>query len=87
MKQIKMILPNYPMLAYFMNMFNVDNTLPFTLCLEGPTTETIPVTITFNTTETPDYEFIRKKCAASGGSAFTIVEYPIAIEPQQYILA
>ena len=82
MKQIKMTFPNYPMLAYFMNMFNVNTPPAYTLLIEGPTTDTVPVTLSFHTMQTVDYEFVHKMFATAGGLSFSVADYPPTLESQ-----
>lgn len=83
MKQVKMTFPNYPVFAYFMNMFNVYNPPTYTLWIEGPTRESIPVTLNFHTVEDADYEALKKLWATAGGTTFSVEDLPVFIEPQQ----
>ena len=69
MKQVNMTFPNYPMLGYFLNMFNASQPPSFTLSFNGPTTTEIPISISFYAD--PDTIAIEKMCAAADGKNFT----------------
>lgn len=84
MKQIKMTFPNYPMLSYFLNMFNHSQNTPYyTLFMNGPTTENITVDIQFtDQTHEPDLEAIHKMFSASSSLAFSVSDIPLVKESQ-----
>lgn len=84
MKQIKMTFPNYPMLGYFLNMFNHSQYTPdYTLFMNGPATENITVEIQFtDLTKEPDFEAIHKMFSASSSLSFSVSDIPLVMESQ-----
>lgn len=85
MKQIRMTFPNYPMLGYFLNMFNHSQYTPqYTLTMSGPATEAVTVDIQFtDKNKEPDLEAIHKMFSASSSLSFTVMEdMPLVMESQ-----
>ena len=83
MLSIKMKFRDYPMLGYFMNMFNASQPPSFNLFLFGPTTTEIPVELRFySVDQEPDCEAIAKMCAAAYGADFSVTKPAVVDDPE-----
>ena len=83
MLKISMKFRDYPMLGYFLNMFNATQPPEFRMSIDGPTTDEIPVTVEFwSTDKEPDCEALAKMCAAAYGTDFSVTRPAVVMEPQ-----
>ena len=86
MIHIKATFRDYPMLGYFLNMFNASQPPRFALYLERPTTDKIDIELRFYEVDAePDYDKLAKMVAAAYGTVFSVSDIPLVMEPQSSI--